>query len=105
MEPAHGRYWKVKVTFTPLSTGLSSIQHLNKVMVKFEFRKIRRYVHTAVIIILSMRHVSAIPCKVACGPIVKECVCPKRELNKIDFYRGSDVMKLPCHIQAAKRPI
>jgi hypothetical protein len=50
-EPAHEQYWKVQVTVHTLSTGLSSIQHLNlKKWLNFEFRNIRRRVHAVVMV-------------------------------------------------------
>jgi hypothetical protein len=82
IEPVHGRYWKVQVTVhAPPSTGLSRIQHLTRKWSNFEFRNIRRCVHTAVIMEPLMWHSSAIPWKAAYGPQVKECFCPKWENN------------------------
>jgi hypothetical protein len=62
---------KCKFPSTPPSTGLSRIQHLTQKWWNFEFRNIRRCVHTAIIMEPSMWHSSAIPWKAAYGPQVK----------------------------------
>jgi hypothetical protein len=72
---------KCHLPATPPSTGLSRIQHLNMKYKNFEFRNIRRCVHTAVIMEPSMWHFHAIPWKAAYGPQVIKSVCPKRENN------------------------
>jgi hypothetical protein len=66
---------------TPLSTALSTVPHLNKKSCNFVSRNIRRCVHTALTMEVSMRHVCAIPWKRAYDPHVKEWLCP-REISE-----------------------
>jgi hypothetical protein len=66
---------KLPSTPPPPSTGLSRIQYLNMKWQNFEFRNIRRCVHTTVNMKPSKWHVRVIPWKAT------ESVCTKRENN------------------------